>query len=200
MNYLSKLPRVIGITGYKYTGKDTISDYLCKKYGYTRVAFADPLKTICGMLFGFNNEQLHGSLKETADPKWFNLTPRKVLQFVGTELFRNNMKNLHPNFKDEFWVQCTERTIRNILDSDTNAHVVVSDVRFANECDMITRLNGVVIRVDRPNTGGDMHESEVSIATLPVKCVVNNHGSIDDLHNNIDNLIHPSSNSKSLYI
>ena len=40
---MDKLPKIIGISGRKYHGKDTIGDYLVNKYGYKKIAFADPI-------------------------------------------------------------------------------------------------------------------------------------------------------------
>ena len=183
--------KIIGVTGLKFNGKDTIANYFCNKYGFTRVAFADPLKTICGTLFGFNYEQLHGSLKETPDTEWFNLTPRKVLQYVGTDLFRTHMVNLHADFGDNFWLLCAEKIISDIKKKYPNACIVISDVRFPNECEMIKRLGGVVIRVNRPNINKttDLHESEQAISKLRVDFEVINGGTVSDLHAGIENIL-----------
>ena len=78
---------LIGLTGYKGVGKDTVADYLCAKYGFIRLSFAKPLKDALAIIFGFTDEQLNGSLKEVKDPYW-QITPREAAQFVGTELFR----------------------------------------------------------------------------------------------------------------
>ena len=43
---------IIGITGKKRSGKDTISEYFEKKYKFTRNAFADPIKGVCREMFG----------------------------------------------------------------------------------------------------------------------------------------------------
>jgi len=44
---------IIGITGYKRHGKDTLGDYLVKYHGYTKIAFADALKEACRNIFDF---------------------------------------------------------------------------------------------------------------------------------------------------
>lgn len=49
---------LIGIIGKKRSGKDTISDYLIKNYGYQKYGFADPLKRGAKEIFGFTDEQL----------------------------------------------------------------------------------------------------------------------------------------------
>lgn len=183
--------KIIGITGLKYNGKDTIANYLSTKYKYTHIAFADSLKNACSVLFGFNYEQLHGYLKETPDPYWFGLTPRQILQFVGTELFRNNMHKLNENFHDNFWLLCTEKKIQGLLQNDKDICIVISDVRFPNECNMIKKMNGIIIRVDRSNVNNtiDLHPSETLIQTLHADFEIKNNGSIDDLYKIIDNII-----------
>lgn len=35
---------IIGITGRKFNGKDTLGEYLVEHHGYKRFAFADALK------------------------------------------------------------------------------------------------------------------------------------------------------------
>ena len=184
--------KIIGVTGLKYNGKDTIADHLCKKYGFTRIAFADPLKNACAILFGFTHEQLHGSLKETPDNYWFGLSPRKVLQFVGTDLFRKQMKLLHEDFGEDFWLLCAKKLVNDIFEKDKENRVVISDVRFPNECEMIKKMGGIVIRVNRPsiNTSADLHDSERLIPTLEVDYEITNDGSIGDLNRKVDTILY----------
>ena len=183
--------KIIGVTGFKHNGKDTIAKYMCDKYGYTRIAFADPLKLICGILFGFNYQQLHGELKETPDNFWFGLTPRKVFQFIGTDLFRKHMNQLDENFQDKIWLLCANKSICDILQQDSNACIVISDVRFPNECEMIKKFGGIIIRVNRSsaNMSVDLHDSEALIKTLDVDFDITNNDSIDDLNKKIDILL-----------
>lgn len=51
---------IIGLCGLAGSGKDTAADFLVKKSGYVKVAFADPLKRICKEVFQFSDEQLWG--------------------------------------------------------------------------------------------------------------------------------------------
>lgn len=43
---------VIAFSGFKQSGKDSCSNYLCEKYGFKRVSFADPLKDAVSRDFG----------------------------------------------------------------------------------------------------------------------------------------------------
>lgn len=106
------MTKIIGITGYKYSGKDTLADFLCTKYGYKKVAFANLLKELCGLLFGLNYEQMYGNQKETPINKWWNLSAREILQFVGTDVVRNNMDKLHHDIGQKFWITSTLRNLK----------------------------------------------------------------------------------------
>lgn len=65
------------------------------------------------------------------------LTPRKLLQLVGTEAGRNIV---HPNI----WINATFSTYE---ESD---NWIITDVRFPNEALHIKKKGGIVIRLDRP--------------------------------------------------
>jgi hypothetical protein len=44
--------KVLAISGFKRSGKDTVADYLVKNKNFKRVAFADPLKDLCSSEYG----------------------------------------------------------------------------------------------------------------------------------------------------
>jgi len=58
---------IIGFAGKKRSGKDTIANYLVNKYNFRRYAFGGPVKEVCRILFGFDDEQLYGDRKEELD-------------------------------------------------------------------------------------------------------------------------------------
>ena len=56
---------VIGVSGWKGSGKDTMADYLIRDYGYKRLAFADVLKQMTAEQYNFNLKMCHDpALKE----------------------------------------------------------------------------------------------------------------------------------------
>ena len=81
--YTQSIMSLIGFLARKQHGKDTASDYLVKKYGYVKIALATPLKEACKVLFGFNDEQLYGNLKEGVDSYW-GVSPRQIYQYLPT--------------------------------------------------------------------------------------------------------------------
>lgn len=145
--------KLIGICGSIGSGKDTAAQYLIDAHGYVRISFADTLKDAAAGVFGWDREMLEGKTSESRkereriDNFWSNAlgrdwSPRIALQYLGTELFRNN---LHPNI----WVIAAEKRIIDKVAKGTASKFVISDVRFPNEITMIRRLGGEVWRIRR---------------------------------------------------
>lgn len=187
INYLNYMnyPRIIGICGKKYHGKDTIANHLVEKYGYTRIAFADPIKDICQNIFGLSYEQLYGNMKEENDEYW-KVSPRILMQFIGTDLFRNNMSSIMPDIGEDIWIYILLKKIQ----SNPQLKFVITDVRFKNELDHITKLNGLKIKVQRNNIlNNDNHISESYIDELNVDHIIINDDTIENLNDKIDKLL-----------
>jgi len=148
---------IISLSGKKRSGKSSVAAYLTDKHGFVEVSWAYPLKEIIGkQLFQLSDDQLYGSdeNKETVDPRW-GLSPRQILQVVGTDLFR-------VNFMDDFWVRIGTERIKE--QAALGRNVVVSDTRFPNELKAITGLGGVTIRMKRPDYPiNDPHLSEIAL-------------------------------------
>lgn len=144
---------IIGICGLQSSGKDSIADYLIGyRPEYTKIKMAYHLKDVTALLFGMDRKMLEGetaedrALREIPDEYWNDkineelkpFTPRKALQYVGTNLLRNQLC-------ENIWVDCV---IKNIQDKNLE-NVVISDIRFPNEIDMIRKLGGIIVRVER---------------------------------------------------
>lgn len=179
---------IIGFAGKKFSGKDTCasicSNYLTSlSFSCVSFSFAYPLKEACKILFNFTDSQLADN-KEFNDDYW-NITPRKILQYVGTDLFRNQLSNIIPNIKDNFWIYNMDLRIKN-CNSD---YVIITDVRFKNELEFIKNNNGMVIFIERNISNNDNHVSENSIKKSDCDYVVSNNTNIDELKKNISNFI-----------
>lgn len=177
---------LIGITGKKFNGKSTLAMILCN-HGFIEKSFADPLKKACRELFLLSDEQLYGSEKETPDDRWFGITPRKLLQFVGTDLLRNQMDLLIPELKQDIFIHNFELW----YNANMNIKVVISDIRFQNELDIIKSLGGIVIKVERNlDYETDNHISEKGIDELKgIDYVISNNSSIEELEKSIIEII-----------
>jgi dCMP deaminase len=160
---------VLGLAGYKGSGKDTLAALLAS-YGFRRVAFADPLKLACRAIFGFTAAQVEDpAQKEVVDPRW-GFTPRWAMQRLGTEGVRGSVA-------DDVWVKSFL-----LRAAEEPSHVVVTDVRFRNEVDAVRSLGGRVFLVQRAGCTGDGHASE-ALASKPelFDGVVRNDGAPRDM-------------------
>jgi len=138
---------LIGITGKKNSGKDTVADYLVRKYKFVKMAFASPVKEICRSLFDLSEKQLNDQYeKEKIDPRW-GYSPRQLFQKLGTDWCRDQIDH-------DIWIYHLNKQFR---DSD---NIVISDVRFENERKWILENGGVIWRVIRDCDNHDTHVSE----------------------------------------
>lgn len=137
---------VVGLAGPGRVGKSTTARNLVSSFHKThpllkveRYAFASLIYEITSTLTGIpidvlkNEKYKETPWDETTTPltclkEW---TPRKLLQIIGTECFRNNVSY-------DFWVQAA---IMKVCHLDI---VFIEDARFDNEfekCDMVIELH-----------------------------------------------------------
>ena len=172
--------KLIGICGAAGSGKTTASHHLISR-GWVNEKMAGALKLMAGTLLGQLgldvNSCLEGDMKETCISELGGKSPRHVMQTLGTEWGRECMHH-------DFWVDITKVKIQNLLNEGIN--VVVDDIRFDNEAEMIKSLGGELIKIERGAISTMTHISE-----NPLSCdvVFINDGSIDSLHNFIDVLV-----------
>lgn len=172
---------IIGFAGKKRSGKDTISQYLIEKYNFKRYAFGDPVKEVCRILFGFDDEQLYGGKKEDIDK--IGITPRESFQKIGTEFGRKYIHDLFPNLKiakGDLWIDIFKRNYKG-------EDIVFSDVRFQNEASSIKELGGYIILLDSKYAIDDNHESEKIDVTYDY--LLENSGTLEDFFKNFENII-----------
>ena len=185
--------KIVGFLGKKGHGKDTCADHLVKN-GYKKYAFATILKDFLSLVFGLTHDQLYGNLREVVDNKW-GVSPRELLQYFGTTVFRQDISRILPNIGDNFWVECLRNKILSIVEENKKNNIdtliTISDVRFQNEVDMIHSIGGIVVKIHRDNVNtNDQHISETAIDTFQnYDFIINNNSTIDFMTQAIDNII-----------
>lgn len=180
---------LIGIMGRKQSGKDTVGKYFVEKYGFKRLAYADTLKEVCKIIFGLTDEQVYGNEKKEIKDKYWNHTPREILQKVGTELFRDTLSKELEHIDKDIWVRSIEKTILNDIKKGFNKFVI-TDVRFQNELDFINNNNGITIKVVRPSIIKYIdHISESFTDIMNADITLINDSNIANLYRSVDNSI-----------
>jgi len=163
---------LIALSGKKHSGKDTAGLFFTQN-GYMRLAFADALKDICKILYDLSEEQLNGNDKEKIDLR-YNKTPRELLQFIGTLLRQNIGKNVWSDI------------IKNKLFDTKGQKIVITDLRYPDELEIIKSFGGIIINIFRPNLEENefnKHESEQQKLSYDYQII--NDSSISDLHSKL---------------
>lgn len=165
----------IALTGKFRAGKDAVAKYLVEKYGYTRFAFGDELKRLAHEIYPW----------VPREPK-----PRKLYQFM------NKMRE----FDRDVWVKHCFNRIERINCSS----IVITDVRQQNELDRCRAEGFIIIRVSAPDhirierarVAGDSfdeatlnHKTEHYVDSLQVDFDIDNSGTLDELHAQIDRMM-----------
>lgn len=204
---------IIGISGKKQSGKNTVADILsylyysklngweisfldlitvCRKTELTEIlsmyqyAIAEPLKEIVCVLTGCELSDLENeSFKNSNIPE--GIFPKK------TPTYRQLMQYLgtdifRKNIHYDFWINLT---ISKVL---KESFCIITDVRFPNEANAILQNKGGVIRVERDNLDSDdCHFSETALDTFDsFDYVIKNNGTLEDLYNQVVDFVKES--------
>lgn len=154
-----KKVQIIGLAGVAGAGKTHVANIL-EDCGYLRTSFASPLKaTVINLLaaagIGLDavRKYVHGDAKETPIPELGGVTSRHIQQTLGTEWGRDM---IHP----DLWVILARAQMQRIIQEGHS--IVIDDVRFPNEVQMIHDMGGKVFRVvgGMPREGVPQHISE----------------------------------------
>lgn len=194
--------KLIGINGFKTSGKDTTYRTVAALAGerVERRAFADKLKIMAALALGFerSDEELIALMDSMKDRSLIqvsysepsggealhDLTGRQYLQWFGA--------HARTVFGDSFWVDQVApldgfefELIWSTL-GRTGPSVglptlgCITDVRYPNEAERVLSLGGVVWEVQRPGLVSDGHSSEKPLPRYLVTRVIDNSG--DFLH------------------
>lgn len=196
---MSKNKIILGATGFAQSGKDTFGQYLVEKYGFTRVSFAEPVyesywrlnpwiplsysEILQYEIFGAECTLLR--LQDVVSRiGWENAKKipevRQGLQRIGTDCGRE----IHD---EDCWINIGKRKFEGL------EKVVVSDIRFMNEADAILESGfekAYIVKVNRSGVGPiNDHKSDAGLPQDYIDLELDNSGTIEDLHKNIDKLI-----------
>lgn len=161
-------------------GKTTVARHLYSNHDYQFVRFASPLKAMISTLIrevGYSyyeaEQYVDGPYKEVPILALDNLTPRRLMQTLGTEWGREALG-------EDFWVNIARARIERLLAAGRS--VVVDDLRYENEALMLDGLGATIIRVDRDNAKiTSAHSSEGGLSDWNPHFTLDNNGSLEGL-------------------
>lgn len=170
---------IIGLSGYAQSGKDEVAKTLVEEHGFIRIAFADKIRELL--------YEMDPPVPMIDGDRTVVVGLRNLVEELGWDdakqhpLVRAMLQNLGVGartvFHENFWVI---EAFKNFDTQDKN--YVVTDVRFANEADTISRLGGNVWRVIRPGVGAvNNHVSEHELDEFAFNTTITNNGTLEDL-------------------
>lgn len=196
---------IIGLTGPKACGKDTVADLLTTHCGFVKLAFADTLRQEIADAFGI--ETLYLSRRETKEAPMGCLaldkcqadgfvgrmiiaheeqgqkldrtaprSPRQIMQWWGTDYRRHQAPG--------YWVSQTSARISYLLRERIAHRIVVTDCRFDNEVGMVRKDHGGQIWQIKRNgvtVAPGSHPSETTGEGFEPDAVINNSNDIRHL-------------------
>ncbi len=139
----------IAIVGKMHSGKTTLAEALIG-LGYSRFAFADPVKEIAAkMLTTFSHEMGGEGPSYTYDDMNAmkgHPSIRALLQLVGTELGRNWYG------PDDIWIKMFKQRVlhaQGMAGSDNPLYIVNDDCRFPNEAFALKDVGFTIVKLER---------------------------------------------------
>lgn len=174
--------QVISFTGKKGHGKSTACEKLIEMYGdrVVRLNFKEALIATMKEKMTPVLEDLSSHYGMTVEQLFQEKPPamRKLMQFTGTEIYREIDSN--------YWVNRWKESVSKY--EATDKIIVTDDVRFNNEFYAVVQLGGTVTRVVASNKpkSHDTHPSETEMDSFVCKTIWS--WSADELRDEIEKL------------
>lgn len=185
---------VIGISGKKQSGKNTVANIINELLGnrYELKMFAEKVKEIVCIITGCTMKNLESEdfKNSLVGNEWGNLTYRDFLQKIGTDCGRNI---IHPNIwvntlMKDYKMQYASAGIGGFHDPRPSfkkigfPRWIITDVRFPNEANAVRDKRGLLIRVNRKGIDISTHHSEMALDDYDdFDYIIDNDGTEEDL-------------------
>ena len=166
---------IIGISGKKRSGKDTVYELIrMLKQGDgvypLRAAFGDQIKEEVAGVTGVDLDHIEEH-KERFRP---------MLQWWGAD-FRRHYKG------ENYWLDKMLAKMKTITGKEV---LVITDVRYPNEAELVKEAGGIMIRVDRKTGLEDAHGSENLLDSFEgFDYRISNNGTLFDLREKVSHIV-----------
>lgn len=177
---------IIGVSGKKRSGKDTLGAALVRELGFTRVAFADGVRELVAATYGWPLERVQSEeFKEVMVIEEDEMPPQpgvpRALRLTGRDLLQRTGMAARKVFGDDVWIkvalakcgpQWCERCGNTVQAHEAMGassgcafkqhhaagNYVITDVRFPNEVRAIKAAGGKVIRLNTAESAKTLHD------------------------------------------
>jgi hypothetical protein len=202
---------IIALAGKAGVGKDEMAAVLVKRHGFTRLALADPLRSLCSRVFKLDyslfldydkkDSEINRvtldydhitEIRRIVSEEWGfeidNIQQMNMEEYYGTQFNtpRDILRTvgtslLRHNVRDDLWIVLAMSKIREIGNK-----VVITDCRFENEREFFGKCGAILCLVKR-NDDGNTQEHEFEIGTdKNYDVVFNNNGTLGEFRSEVD--------------
>lgn len=199
--------KVILLSGWKRSGKDSSADYLVDKYGFERMSFAGPLKDMVALEYGIPRS--HCDDADFKEAPIMSLPARsedemtaKLIDAMGKELKEvNGQKYWTPRalcifkgsgnraVRSDYWV----KNAVDIMSKNPDKTYIITDVRYKSEMRQIIEFAGksntVSVRVNRFDTSPSQDASERDLDDYGFDHIIENRTTLDFLYRALDSIL-----------
>lgn len=149
---MNRGPVLIGLSGFKRSGKDTAAQVLVGK-GFLRVAFADAIYAEVHNRWAVTRD-IQDRDKDLPQESLGGLSKRDLLLQVGEEWRRQDPAH---------WIKIAMATAKRYLNDGRS--VVITDLRLVSEFDAVRAMGGYIAWIERPGllAGADVTEQDRSV-------------------------------------
>ena len=197
--------KVVAISGWKRSGKDTAANYLVDEYGYNRVAFADVLKDMVAQEYDIPRGHCDDPQFKEAPLHQYPVEPKDNFSRAIAEIMKGEFRDyngkpywtpralcilkgsVNRSVTSQFWTNKAIELIINIdLENETrhldrSSLFVISDLRYNSE---IAELRNtfqkdlITIRINRFDTCDSTDSSERDLDNTQFDIVIENRESL----------------------
>lgn len=162
---------LVGFTGRAGVGKTVTAEWFEAQHEIKILSFAEPLKESLSALTGLSIDHFKDPiLKEKVIPG-LDTTPRILMQLMATDFIRDMVD-------PDFWLW----RMRQALSKYSHRDIMIDDVRFPNEAEMIRINGGTIVHLRRSfvsTTDQTGHKSEIPLEVQKGDIVINSPDGIE---------------------
>lgn len=191
--------KLIGINGFKRSGKGETAKIIAEAMPTAQVGFADSLKAIAALALGYSGtrEELIAAMDDFKELNQIEIWEggNYVAEITGRQYLQNLGNEARGVFGDTFWIDQVlpnpaEYTLTSGLDAVARKYpgvecVAITDLRYPNEAQRVKDLGGTVVEVIRPGRTSDGHASEQPLPRDLVDYTILNDGTLDELRTSV---------------
>lgn len=196
--------KIIGLMGYAGAGKDTVSAILRKNIAAQSLAFADKLRETASKLNPMlpirttidDNPNSQTLLLDAQGKSEMCLPYLSLIAAAGDydrakrkfayirPMFVNIGHGMREVFGESFWIEQTMKKIDSTT-TDNAEYTIITDVRYANECEAIINRGGIIVYINRTGLEpANATEAEsITFAMKYVTITIENQSDLQALNN-----------------